>query len=93
MSGIQLSAEMVSDIKQAIIRHDPAADNDLLYMQYLTAVTGFVLAHQQDETFDKRGFLQDLSVFMGQVLDQVERDMAPRQPAPDAFGIWKPGQG
>jgi hypothetical protein len=93
MSGIQLSAEMVSDLKAAIVRHDADAENDLLYMQYLTAVTGYVLAHQQEDGFDKREFLGDLCGFMGQVVEQVERDMAVQAPAPDAFGIWKPGQG
>lgn len=92
MSGIQLSAEMVSDIKAAIVKHDAAADNDMLYMQYLAAVAGFVLAHQDNESIDKREFIADLSGFMGQVVDQVERDLQPQQPQEDAFGIWKPGQ-
>jgi hypothetical protein len=92
MSGIQLSAEMVSELKAVLIKHDPAASDDIMYMQYLTAVTGFVLAHQQNPSEEKQGLLEDLCTFMGQVVAQVERDMAPKKPAPDAFGIWKPGQ-
>ena len=84
--GIQLSSEMISDIKAVITKHDPAADNDLYFMQYLSAVTGYVLAHQ--DGMDKKALLGDLSHFMGQVLDQVEQDMKPPE---DAFGIWKPG--
>lgn len=87
-SGIQLSSEMISDIKAVVTKHDPAADNDLFFMQYLTAITGYVLAHQDQPGMDKKGLVTDLSHFMGQVVDQVEQDMKP--PA-DAFGIWKPG--
>lgn len=92
MSGIQLSAELVSELKAVIVKNDPEAENDLLYMQYLTAVAGFLLAHQDGPGMDKKGLLADLSTFMGQVMEQVERDRAPQQPAEDAFGVWKPGQ-
>ena len=88
--GIQLSSEMISDIKAAITKHDPAADNDMYFMQYLTAVAGYVLAHQDQPGLDKKALLSDLGHFMGQVVEQVERDL---QPPEDAFGIWKPGQG
>lgn len=86
--GIQLSSQMIDDLKNTITQHDPQAGNDMVFMQYLTAVTGYVLAHQDHPGMDKKALLADLSHFMGQVLDQVERDMAP---AEDAFGIWKPG--
>ena len=86
--GIQLSSEMISDIKSVVIKNDPAADNDLYFMQYLSAITGYVLAQQDQPDLDKKGLLDDLSQFMGQVLDQVEQDM---KPAEDAFGVWKPG--
>jgi hypothetical protein len=86
--GIQLSSEMISDIKAVVSKHDPAASNDLFFMQYLTAITGYVLAHQDQPGMDKKGLLGDLTHFMGQVLNQVEQDL---KPAEDAFGIWRPG--
>jgi len=86
--GIQLSSEMISDIKSVITKHDPAADNDLYFMQYLAAVAGYVLAQTDQPGMDKKALLGDLTHFMGQVHDQVEQDM---KPAEDAFGIWKPG--
>lgn len=86
--GIQLSSEMISDIKAVVMKNDPAADDDLYFMQYLSAVTGYVLAQQDQPDLDKKGLLGDLSHFMGQVLDQVEQDMKPPE---DAFGVWKPG--
>jgi len=86
--GIQLSSEMISDIKAVVMKNDPAADNDLYFMQYLSAITGYVLAQQDEPDLDKKSLLGDLSHFMGQVLDQVESDMKPPE---DAFGVWKPG--
>jgi hypothetical protein len=86
--GIQLSSEMIADIKEVVIKSDPAADNDLYFMQYLTAITGYVLAQQDQPGLDKKAMIGDFSHFMGQVLDQVEEDMKPPE---DAFGVWKPG--
>ena len=90
MSGIQLSSELVSDVKSIMVKHDPEAGNDLLFMQYLSAVTGYVLAQQTQPGFDKQGFLGDISTFTGQVLTQMEQDMKTKAPEEDAFGIWKP---
>lgn len=92
MSGIQLSNELVVDLKNVMEKHDPATSDDLLFLQYLSAVSGYVLAHQTQPGMDRKGFLNDLNIFTGQVLEQVERDMAPQQPQEDAFGVWKPGQ-
>lgn len=92
-AGIQLSGELIADVKEVLVKHDASAENDLMTMQYLSAIIGYVLAHQTSPGLDKRGFLGDLAAFAGQVLDQVEADMQPPQTAQDAFGIWKPGQG
>ena len=87
--GIQLSSEMIADIKNVILKHDPQAENDLYFMQYLSAITGFVLAHQDQPGLDKKSMLEDLNHFTGQVLEQVEQGAKPPE---DAFGIWKPGE-
>ena len=91
--GIQLSGELISGVKDVLVRHDAAAENDLMTMQYLSAIIGYILAHQTNPGLDKRGFVRDLSTFMTQVLDQVEADLNPPQPSQEAFGIWKPGEG
>ncbi len=89
MSGIQLSPELVDNLKSVLVKHDPETENDLLFIQYLSAVGGFVLAHQGQPGLDKKAFLDDVRTFTGQVLAQVEEDMqAPQQE--EAFGIWKP---
>jgi hypothetical protein len=91
--GIQLSGELIADVKDVLLKHDAAADNDLITMQYLSAIVGYVLAHQTSPGLDKHGFAADLSTFTIQVLDQVEADLKPQQPSQEAFGIWKPGEG
>jgi len=92
MSGIQLSNELVTEIKSVMEKHDPSTSDDLMFLQYLAAVSGFVLAHQTQPGLDKKDFMGELSAFTAQVVDQVSDDMAPKPPAEDAFGIWKPGQ-
>ena len=92
MSGIQLSNELVTDLKSVMEKHDPSTSDDLMFLQYLAAVSGFVLAHQSQPGFNQKEFMSDLSEFTAQVVNQVAGDMAPKQPQEDAFGIWKPGQ-
>ena len=88
MSGIQLAPELIENLKNVVTKHDAAADNDFLFMQYLSAVTGFVLAHQTN--IDKREFLTDINTFTQQVLEQVEADQGAKPAQEDAFGVWKP---
>ena len=90
MSGIQLSSELASKLKAVVVEHDADAENDMLFMQYLSAVTGFVMAHQGQPGLDKQEFVADLSAFIGQVMQQVEGDSKPQPAQEDAFGIWKP---
>jgi len=89
MSGIQLSPELVDNLKSVMAKHDPETENDLLFIQYLSAVGGFVLAHQGQPGLDKKAFLDDVRTFTGQVLAQIEEDMQTPQQE-EAFGIWKP---
>ena len=91
--GIQLSNELVKELKAVTVSHDPTSDEDIVFIQYLAAVTSFVLAHQDNPAMDKNQVLNDIGQFMAHVLQQVEADLAPPPPAEDAFGIWKPGQG
>lgn len=92
MSGIQLSNELVTDLKSVMEKHDPSTSDDLMFLQYLSAVSGFVLAHQTQSGLDKKDFMNELAAFTTQVHEQVSEDMAPQRPQEEAFGIWKPGQ-
>ena len=91
--GIQLSGELITGVKDMLVNHDASAENDLITMQYLAAICGYILAHQASPGLDKQALLSDISTFMGQVVDQVESDLNPPQPSQDAFGIWTPDQG
>ena len=90
--GIQLSSDMIKDLREQVIKYDAAASDDMVFMQYMSAVSAFVLAHQNNPAMDKLAVLSDISTFMGQVLKQIETDMTPPEPAADAFGIWTPDQ-
>ena len=92
MSGIQLSNELVADVRAVMEKHDPSTSDDLMFLQYLAAVSGFLLAHQEQPGLDKVDFMKELAAFTAQVVEQVSEDMAPKKPAEDAFGVWKPGQ-
>ena len=91
--GIQLSSDMINDLREQVIKYDPTASDDIVFIQYMSAVAAFVLAHQTNPAMDKSSVLSEISDFMQHVLKQVEADMQPQQPAEDAFGVWKPGQG
>ena len=75
MSGIQLSSELISDIKGALAKHDPETESDMLFMQYLAAMTGYVLAHQRHPGLDKPDLLNNLHTFSEEVLDKMENDL------------------
>lgn len=89
--GIQLSDDLVNDLKEVALKYDKEANDDIVFVQYMSAVAAFVLAHQTNPGLDKRSVLQEVGNFMQHVLQQVESDIAPQQPAEDAFGVWKPG--
>lgn len=90
MSGIQLTNDLVAKLKSVLVEHDSAAEDEMMYMQYLSAITGYVLAHHSQPGLDKKEFIEGLAGFTGQVLNQVSSDLKAQQPAEDAFGIWKP---
>ena len=82
--GIQLSSDMVNDLKDTLIQHDASCQDDMIFLQYLAAISSYVLAHQKHPGMDKNAVLSDIGQFMAHVLQQVEADMAPQQPAEDA---------
>ncbi len=91
--GIQLSSDMIGEIREALVKHDTQAQDDMIFMQYMAAIAAFVLAQQTNPAMDKQAVLNDIGQFMAHVVKQVEADMAPPQPAEEAFGIWTPDQG
>lgn len=93
MADIQLSPQLLQDMQSTVERHHPGADLSVT-LQYLAAVTGYMLASQpQIEAHEQRRFLEDLCQFAskvhGDVLGQREQQQAAAQQS--AFGIWEPG--
>ena len=78
MSEIKLSPQLFEDVQQAVIQHDAEAAEDVgLLLQYLSAVTGYLLGSQQFERAYKDAFLQELSGFTQHVMDDTDKKMQP----------------
>ncbi|HHJ19126.1 MAG TPA: hypothetical protein ENJ84_04770 [Gammaproteobacteria bacterium] len=86
----ELSEQLFTDVKSAIQGHDGRASDDLIAVQYMAAMMGYVLASQNMSREKRRDILDQLHAFAGHVLEQVEGNQ-PQPPAEDAFGIWRPG--
>jgi len=89
--GIQLSPELMSDLRDALKKQDPRTTDDVMSMQYLVAAAGMMLSNIDNPQMNKQDALDDLGGFMKHVFDYMEAQKAPvAPPAQDAFGVWKP---
>ena len=91
--GIQLSPQLMAEMREAIERQDPRAKDDVLAMQYLVAAVGMMLSDYGNADINKQNALEDLAGFMKHVFDYMEQQkaaQAPQPPAEDAFGTWQP---
>lgn len=90
MSELQLSTSMIQSVQDAIISHDPQAENELVAIQYLAALMGYMLGTSSVPTEQQGEVMEQLSAFGRHVLEDVQQ-RPPQPPAQEAFGIWKPG--
>jgi hypothetical protein len=91
--GIQLSPQLMAELREALERQDPRAKDDVLAMQYLVAAVGMLLSDYGNTDINKPNALEDLAGFMKHVFDYMEQQKAAKQPAPpaqEAFGTWQP---
>ncbi len=89
--GIQLSPELMTDLRAALKKQDPRTSDDVMSMQYLVAAAGMLLSSIDNPQMNKTDALEDLSGFMKHVFDYMEGQKPPvAPPAQDAFGVWKP---
>ncbi len=89
--GIQLSPQLMKDLRDVLNKQDPRTSDDVMAMQYLVAAAGMTLSDINNAQMNKGEALEDLAGFMKHVFDYMESQkpqMAP--PAQDAFGVWKP---
>lgn len=91
---LELTDQLVEGVKAALLQHDPSASDEFITIQYLAALTGYVMAHQDMPSAKREDVMQQLSQFAIHVMKQMEERAAPPAPAApapgDAFGIWKP---
>jgi len=93
MSSIQLSEELIIDVQKTLVKHDEKAQEMGVAVQYLSAITGLLLANFNNHDIEqKKDLLQQLFHFTENVMtDNISQQQQASQPAQDdAFGIWKP---
>ncbi len=93
MAQLKLSAQLVQQMQQMLMDHDPAAQDPGVASQYMAAVIGFLLGQQDMQGDQKQEILEELAAFMTHVANDVEQQKQQTPPAPppqEAFGIWKP---
>lgn len=88
--GIQLSPQLMEELRDALKKQDSRTTDDILAMQYLVAAAGMMLSELNDAGMDKQNALNDLSGFMKHVFDYMEAQKPQIPPPQDAFGVWKP---
>ncbi len=89
--GIQLSPQLMEELRSALKKQDPRTTDDVMAMQYLVAAAGMMLSEANNPQMNKKDALEDLAGFMNHVFEYMEGQkpqVAP--PAQDAFGVWKP---
>ena len=89
MSQLQLSGKVVSDIREVLSQHDPAAQDPGVASQYLSAVIGFLLGQEGMPEPQRKEVLEELMAFAGQVAADVSRQKSDQMQS--ASGVWKPG--
>ena len=94
MDQLQLSNDVIQAVKDALLQHDERVKDDLILVQYLAALVGYVLANQGQIPAGERS---DILKQMIEFIEYVFRDMmgqseqAVQPDSQEAFGIWKPG--
>jgi len=91
MADLKMSQELIDNVQQTIIDADETAKNPSIALQYLSAISGYMLASQDLPKEQKDKYMEQLTVFAKHVLDDVSKPAAPVAPAAaKAFGVWKP---
>lgn len=89
MSELQLSDQLVEAVRATIASQDPRADDDMIAVQYLAALQGYILGKVAMPAGQMQDILQQLAAFSEHVASDLARQS---QPAQEAFGIWKPNK-
>ncbi len=91
MSSIQLSEDLLVDIQKTLIKHDQDAQDMGVAVQYLSAITGLLLANfKSHDKAQKQQLLQQLYGFAEHVMNDNSEEKTAAPANDEAFGIWKP---
>ncbi|VAW58705.1 hypothetical protein MNBD_GAMMA08-753 [hydrothermal vent metagenome] len=89
--GIQLSPELMADLRDVLKKQDARTTDDVMAMQYMVAAAGMMLSSIDNAQMNKQDVLNELSGFMTHVFEYMESQKPQfTPPAQDAFGVWKP---
>lgn len=89
--SLQLSGDMIQRLQEVLVESDPRAKEPIVTVQYLAAVTGFLVAQMSDPIAQRKDYLQQLAEFTHSVFLDVESRKRPAQPPQEASGVWRPG--
>lgn len=88
---LQLSGELIQKVQDVLTEVDPKAEQPIVAVQYLSAITGFMVAQMPESVNERKEYLQQLSQFTESVFVDVESRKQSAPPPQEASGVWRPG--
>ncbi|AKJ95898.1 MULTISPECIES: hypothetical protein [Thioalkalivibrio] len=89
---LQLSGELIQKVQDLLTEVDPKAQQPIVAVQYLSAITGFMVAQMPESVNERKEYLKQLSEFTESVFVDVESRKQTAPPPQDASGVWRPGE-
>lgn len=69
---LQLSGELIQKVQDLLTEVDPKAQQPIVAVQYLSAITGFMVAQMPESVNERKEYLKQLSEFTESVFVDVE---------------------
>ena len=88
---LQLSGELIQKVQDLLTEVDPKAQQPIVAVQYLSAITGFMVAQMPESVNERKEYLKQLSEFTESVFVDVESRKQAAPPPQEASGVWRPG--
>ncbi|WP_018867151.1 MULTISPECIES: hypothetical protein [unclassified Thioalkalivibrio] len=88
---LQLSGELIQKVQEVLTEVDPKAQQPIVAVQYLSAITGFMVAQMPESVNERKEYLKQLSQFTESVFVDVESRKQAAPPPQEASGVWRPG--
>ncbi|WP_019595130.1 hypothetical protein [Thioalkalivibrio sp. ALM2T] len=89
---LQLSGELIQKVQDLLTEVDPKAQQPIVAVQYLSAITGFMVAQMPESVNERKEYLKQLSEFTESVFVDVESRKQAAPPPQEASGVWRPGE-